>query len=359
MTLNKVSRQVPLSLEGTARPGVSDPSSATLTHQAEATRLINEALRQPWRGTSDAIIAAVTILANWQSFVGDLSEAEQCLGGLERLFRMRGGLEALPLPLVQRIQRVDTNVAAASSSRPCFPLLKVQNIDIRRTIPLSKNAQLFNHNLHLLGTGFLRSDVSDLLSQDIQIIFDDMQALAMLFNLWTHGQANSLGLANDFFEMRIVAVENRLLTMPHQESYDCAALVQECCRIAALLFVNTSFWLWQKWNRVLVALVALLGRKVDIAQRMDCWRPPLWEVLMWIIFFGRHAASAQDQADWFSRRLVTVTKNLGIVSWEEARKILMRFFYWDAVHSQPFSDIWDELQMLRTWNDLMNTIADL
>jgi hypothetical protein len=53
--------------------------------------------------------------------------------------------------------------------------------------------------------------------------------------------------------------------------------------------------------------VALLGRKLDLAQLTDCWQAPQSEILMWVLSQGRYASKSRDTADWFNRRLVTVT----------------------------------------------------
>jgi hypothetical protein len=84
------------------------------------------------------------------------------------------------------------------------------------------------------------------LCRDIHNNLTEIQALARLFDSQIHGRAEYFILDHEFFEMRIVAIENRLFFMPYQESYDVTALVQECCRTAALFFVHTTFWRWQK-----------------------------------------------------------------------------------------------------------------
>jgi len=344
MALNNITRPCSLDSHGES---LGNPDPAATFYHLEAARLINAALKERWRAISDANIAAVTILANWQSFMDDGSKADHYISGLERMVSLRGGLEALPHPLAQRIQRVATNVAAARSVMPRFPLLNVQKIDIRKTIALPEEAESFNRELRFLGTGFAQTALLDVLSPKIRDILDEMQAIAKLFNLWTHGQANFLGLANDFFEMRIVALELRLLAIPYQSGMSSAAFVQDCCKIAGVLFVNTSFWLWRKWNKILEVLVTNLRERLQAVQWENCWDQAVLEVLLWVLFLGAHASKLQDQANWFDTMLVVVIERLGILSWEDAKKVLMTFIYWDAVHLQPFLEIWEEVQARR------------
>lgn len=310
MALKNVPFLLPLPVRGGQRASTPDQLLASTTYQLQATRLINEAIRRPSRATIDANIAAVTILANRQSFVGDGPQAEHHLNGLERMIRLRGGLEALPIPLAQRIQRVDTNFVAITSVKPRFPLLSTEKTDIPQVMRMAGKSQVFEQTLPLLGSGIQTSRIAGLICQDLHDVFAEIQALGRFFDIWKRGEAVFLDLVNDFCEMRIVAVETKLSSMSFDESDGKTGLVQESCRIAALLFINTFFWLWRKWNNMLGPLVAHLKRTLGTARLVGCWNEIPSDLQVWVLFLGRYAANQPDGVAWFEHRLTSATQRL-------------------------------------------------
>ena len=85
--------------------------------QAQAIISINEALSQPERATSDALILAVGRIAMHEAFYGDKQAANAMhRPAQKRMIDMRGGMKALPFPeLVKRLMRWADKVMAMQS----------------------------------------------------------------------------------------------------------------------------------------------------------------------------------------------------------------------------------------------------
>ena len=85
--------------------------------QAQAIQAINEALSDPNRATSDALILAVGRIAMHESFYGDKKAANKFhRPAQQRMIQMRGGMKVLPFPeLVKRLMRWADNVMAMQS----------------------------------------------------------------------------------------------------------------------------------------------------------------------------------------------------------------------------------------------------
>lgn len=85
--------------------------------QAQAIKAINEALSDPQRATSDALILAVGRIAMHEAFYGDKQSANSYHRPAQRrMVQMRGGMKALPFPeLVKRLMRWADKVMAMQS----------------------------------------------------------------------------------------------------------------------------------------------------------------------------------------------------------------------------------------------------
>lgn len=66
-------------------------------------------------------------------------------------------------------------------------------------------------------------------------------------------------------------------------------------------------------------------------------------LLLWILILGGAAVAgnSQDRA-WFVVRVTKIVMGLKISSWEEAKLLLMRFFWVDSIHEGTCRDLWDE-----------------
>lgn len=93
-----------------------DPN-VSLWLQAQAITAINEALSDPRRATSDALILAVGRIAMHEAFYGDKQAANSYHRPAQRrMIQMRGGMKALPFPeLVKRLMRWADKVMAMQS----------------------------------------------------------------------------------------------------------------------------------------------------------------------------------------------------------------------------------------------------
>lgn len=93
------------------------PREVSYWLQAEAIKAINEALTDPNRATSDALILAVGRIAMHESWYGDKHAANTMHRPAQaRMIRMRGGMKALPYPdLVKRLMRWADTVMSKQS----------------------------------------------------------------------------------------------------------------------------------------------------------------------------------------------------------------------------------------------------
>jgi len=119
------------------RLGAVSPK-ATYWLQGQAVQAINEALSDPKRATSDALILAVGRIAIHETLYGDRAAALYVhRPAQKRMVSMRGGMRALPYPeLVKRLMRWGDTVMATLTATPRIleDEEEHKNMDMRQTL---------------------------------------------------------------------------------------------------------------------------------------------------------------------------------------------------------------------------------
>ena len=73
------------------------------------------------------------------------------------------------------------------------------------------------------------------------------------------------------------------------------------------------------------------------------WQPHS-DMLIWILFLGANSALGQVERPWFVSQLAREVISLDLKSWENARTLLLKFFYLDHAQQDAFQVVWEEVQ---------------
>ena len=152
----------------------------------------------------------------------------------------------------------------------------------------------------------------------------------------------------DYFNFEVLSVEYAL----HADRYTPTGQVkgdnsiEGCCRLACLCFHNSAIWTFYPMiapllPKPILALRAALEATIPTGLFALCR-----DLLIWILFIG--AACSQTlppERSYFVSELADVVRLHGISSWQEARVILLGFFYADRVHLPMLRQIWHEVQL--------------
>jgi hypothetical protein len=152
----------------------------------------------------------------------------------------------------------------------------------------------------------------------------------------------------DYFNFEVLYVEYSL----HSDRYTPNGQVkgdnsiEGCCRLACLCFHNSAIWSFYPMiapllPKPILALRAALEATIPTGLFSLCR-----DLLIWLLFIG--AACSQclpTERAYFVSELATALRLHGVSSWQEARSILLGFFYADRVHLPMLRQVWQEVQL--------------
>ena len=137
-----------------------------------------------------------------------------------------------------------------------------------------------------------------------------------------------------------IALEHVLISMPYQISL---SAMDECIRLALLLYSNIAIWKTPLWFSWVVSLLS--GLKIALLSLE--WQNIATEhveLLFWILFMGRHAASAGQEIEeltWWSIKLKCLLSDLRLEEWGQARQILEKFFFVEELCGKSWRLTWE------------------
>jgi hypothetical protein len=221
---------------------------------------------------------------------------------------------------------------------------------------------LLDPDLEILASRLLSLSSPSIFEKDMVDIFSDLRDLVIHTELWRRGNVQGMRY-EEFGDDQRVNIEHKLLSLPfecHQWMGDNS--IQGCCRLAALLFINTVLWLgknpalllfievksnttiaWKPASAVLRSLVIALKRSLEGMELQAVWEPHS-DMLVWILFLGANSALGQVERPWFVSQLAREVISLDLKCWENARALLLKIFYLDRVQQDGFQVVWAEVQ---------------
>ncbi|KAL1961886.1 hypothetical protein VTN77DRAFT_966 [Rasamsonia byssochlamydoides] len=336
--------------------------------ELQSIQMINHALQDPAKATSDAVILSVVCMANntadesavlharTSPFNAPLRSLQSldvyggiCANpvhqeGLVRLVAMRGGLQNLQLEgLAAIISYADIIMSSRRLTRPHFPFISLTGIS-NPTLPGAFGFGLPDLERSLGRYGGFGFTI------EMAEVFHAMKEYTALIRAYEEGSildpdmALISGLRN--------LLQYHILALPARSER--GSIFQEChpgyeaCRLAALIYgIGVIFPLPAH-----VAPLASLARQLRLelaAQRIcDCdWDVTsvgCVEMFMWILTLGGIAATMGRQSErrWFATELGRVALRRGLSSWYDLKGILQRVLWLDCACDAAGRRLWDE-----------------
>ncbi|KAJ9221667.1 transcriptional regulator family: Fungal Specific TF [Paecilomyces variotii] len=314
-------------------------------HKSETIRLVNEKLNDPEQAAADATIAAVAILITVETLTGDIDQVRIHLNGLRQMIALRGDLSSLPLTVVSQIATTDVKISIVGLTKPIFPFVK----PIRRT---TKAIPAADADIARIASNLLTlPDPSVLFSPNMMQVFHDLAEMTRYAELVRRRLPTGVeDNDEDFFDTQNLFIEYRLLSYrfdPITEEFVGDNTIEGCCRLAALLYVNTVLWVVYT-SAAAVLHVPVKALKVALETLDESIRQTFWapysDLLAWVLFLGAHCSKDQIERPFFIVELAKVVISSGWRDVEEMRQRLMGFFYVDRMYGASLVEVWDEVQ---------------
>lgn len=238
--------------------------------------------------------------------------------------------------------RTDIRVACMAHAKPIFPF-------VRYTRPAHLSLIPPNDDIALLATRlFPLLKIPGIFGEAMPQIIYDLLELSW-YAEWIKGNTGYKEFneeTEDYFNTEVLYVEYML----HTDRYTPTGQVkgdnsiEGCTRLACLLFHNSAIWSFypmvaQLLPKPILALRAALAATIPMGLFALCR-----DLLIWQLFMGAVcSATLPAERVFFVSELAAAARLQGITSWQEARALLLGFFYVDRVHLPMLRQVWDEV----------------
>ncbi|KAF4637994.1 hypothetical protein G7Y89_g74 [Cudoniella acicularis] len=315
-----------------------------LKHKVGCIHLVNQGLGIPGKQTSDAIIAAVLMLAVEEMLLGDPEVFKAHLKGLQSMVVIRGGLDKLGLGgiLKQLALSCDRACGIFTGSEPLFG-----QRDSREIIPPGFDQILqcseINHHVSRF--------ISDAKITTMIKTFSGYEGMTDAELLSSDTHCNFIAQHINRISSQSMITNNIAVVTPHLRVEECLCYGLMTYHIMMLRSIPPHPSLCLDIGNQLKS--ALLQTELQVH-----WQGHS-ELLLWISFAGAHTTTQGPLRDWYVLLLSSINSRLGAKSWEQIKPILMKFL-WIERYEIPGSALWLEMEHLSVNNVLhLVTLAPL
>ncbi|KAJ5184855.1 Protein of unknown function DUF3468 [Penicillium cf. griseofulvum] len=316
----------------------------TFHHRGETIRLVNEGLSDPVKASSDALIAAVSTLLTIEIASGNPDYLKIHLAGLRQMIALRKNFDDVPSDVRFQISWTDIRVACMAHAKPIFPFIRYARPARFSLIPPNDDVALLSTRL------FPLLKIPGVFGEAMPQIVYDLLELSW-YAEWIKGNTGYKEFneeTEDYFNTEVLHVEYQL----HTDRYTATGQVkgdnsiEGCTRLALLLFHNSAIWnfypmVGQLLPKPIQALRIALEATIPSGLFALCR-----DLLLWQLFMGAACSlTLPSERAFFVSEMANAARLQGIRSWQEARAILLGFFYVDRIHLPMLRQIWDECHL--------------
>ncbi|KAJ9269504.1 transcriptional regulator family: Fungal Specific TF [Paecilomyces variotii] len=315
-------------------------------HRGETIKLVNSGLSNPAKASSDALIAAVSILISIEIASGNPEDLKIHLAGLRQMVSLRSNFADVAPDVRFQISWTDIRVACMALTRPIFPFIRYSRPP---QIPdLGHYCGSFPIASRLLSFAQIPGFFSTSMISTIYDLLDLTQYAECVKGVSGYPQGFITEEVEDYFNNEVLYVEYSI----HRDRFTELGIpkgdhtVEGCVRLACLIFHNTSIWgFYPQMAAVFPKPISALKNALEItifAGYYELCR----DLLIWLLFIGASSTQYYHQRErsFFVRELATAVNLHGLESWQELRALLTQFFYIDRCYLQSCRDLWDEVQ---------------
>ncbi|CAG7948036.1 unnamed protein product [Penicillium nalgiovense] len=313
----------------------------TFHHRGETIRLVNEGLSDPVKASSDVLIAAVSTLLTIEIASGNPDYLKIHLAGLRQMIALRKNFDDVPSDVRFQISWTDIRVACMAHAKPIFPFVRYTRPARLSLIPPNDDVALLSTRL------FPLLKIPGIFGEAMPQIVYDLLELSW-YAEWIKGNTGYKEFneeTEDYFNTEVLHVEYQLHTDRYTETGQVKGdnSIEGCTRLALLLFHNSAIWnfypmIGQLLPKPIQALRTALEATIPSGLFALCR-----DLLLWQLFLGAACSlTLPTERAFFVSELANAARLQGVHSWQEARAILLGFFYVDRIHLPMLRQICDE-----------------
>ncbi|KAJ5853208.1 hypothetical protein N7534_005751 [Penicillium rubens] len=331
--------------------------------EMESIKLINQAVRDPSRAISDAVLLSVICMAHhqaeeksaqqhrrtpfnppfprlqWIDVYGCLPPNMVHIKGLLQLIKLRGGLVNIPTEgLAATISFSDIMSCSVLCIHPCFDFWPLADSRLGWSIQ-----ELLGFSLSDVDQGFARLQEIGATRQ----MAEAFQAVHTYIGI-IKASPNSTKDVPLLTDQRNITQHTLLCLSPASDlhsffSHPTHAATYEACRLAALVFGVGVIFPIPAQDTPLNTLARLIRSVLLQPTSTDLWSSPSTRLpLIWVLTLGGIAANGIPERAWFASALGDITRRTGLNSWASVKAVLASMLWYDAACDTAAETLWQE-----------------
>ncbi|OQE35236.1 hypothetical protein PENCOP_c014G00474 [Penicillium coprophilum] len=327
--------------------------------EMESIKLISQAVRDPDRAISDAVLLSVICMAHhqaeeklvqrhrktpfnppfprlqWIDVYGCLPPNMIHIKGLLQLVKLRGGLANIPTEgLAATISFSDIMSCSVLCVHPCFDFWPLADFRLGLSIQ-----ELLGFGPSAIEQGFGRLQEIGATPQ----MAEAFQAVHTYIEIIKAGPQHDISLLAD---RRNLTQHTLLCLTPASDlffSHPTHAATYEACRLAALIFGVGVLFPIPAQNTPLNKLARLIRSLLLQPSSSEIWSSPSTRLaLIWVLTLGGIAANDAPERVWFVSTLGDVARKTGLNSWVSIKSIIGSMLWYDAACDLAAETLWQE-----------------
>ena len=280
-------------------------------------------------------ILCVVILLFCETIAGDRLAVNAHLLGLTRIIKLYGGQQSLSPIVATHVQLTTLLAAQLDQTPPIFKLNpamqgRYEKVSTTPFVPEDNLCQGFG-----TGSAFFSRPLCYELSSTLQQCLRYMRQVIARVEKYH----NSVRVLEGEWIDDVLALEHTLVALPHKAAL---SKLEDCVRLAGLIYCNTALWRIPLYFRWVMSLVAHLKSALVSLNRRE-----YPELHFWILFLGRQACTLEfptAETAWWNEAVSEVAGELGIRSWDEACQTFQGFFYVERTHATRWRTVWADIE---------------
>ncbi|KAL2872718.1 uncharacterized protein BJX67DRAFT_376511 [Aspergillus lucknowensis] len=311
-----------------------------MRHIAHTYRILQERLCGK-EATSDMTIAILVIMAQYERLQGQHARGYIHVQGMKRMIELRGGIMGLGKEnwgIILKVLRADLEYALQLGSQTLF---SDEGIDVLRAWrPVYVGCGNKGDQVNDLG---LDSFLQKNLQPDLWMIFSDIRCLATILNDADAGYRQKLEGVE--FHDTIILLGYRLLRIrplgetssPNASSGTRMSDLENVVHLSLMAFLVTFLTGLDRQVPDKPLLSHRLGVALKTLTAPDEAGPEtqmVRSVLLWTLFIGSVVVFKPVEDEWLTPTTQAAKRALGLSSWEDTKKVLVRFPWVNPLHDR-------------------------
>jgi hypothetical protein len=264
-------------------------------------------------------------LINHEQVAGHYVEAEAHVKGMKKIVDLRGGLNKIEDGAVAgKICRTDILFTLQQGDHPLFYRDKIDG--------MQKSLLSRGFTLQSVETSHFRTN-----EPVLKKAFSDLMGVCDLFN--NHIDKKPLDLIE--FQEILISICYRLLQFRTLNRSRLIGDADSAHHIGLLVFMMSMFWNNHQNRLAKPGLIAAcIKEALEMADDLEN------EFVFWMLVLGGISVSGNEDIEWIVVRLHEKARQLGVVTWDDARDLLHKFPWMTVIHDTSGQTLWNKVRSL-------------